>query len=119
PTGNKAALAPERSVLMALSPNEPMDLAEPLAAGILCYCWQRSGGRDIREFLGRQAAIESVNAMRQALRISNDEADELREIIESLSPLLVEQPPSLAMKKRFMANRFHPAAMEVMEAIAK
>lgn len=108
---------PQRSVLLTLSPDEPLGLAEVLAAAILCYRWQRSGCGDIRPFLGRRAAAEAVGAMRQALRISNDEADELREILESLDPLLADAPPTMAKKKRFMANRYHPAAMEVMEAI--
>lgn len=80
PTQTADALKPEQSVLMRLSPDEPMGLGEPLAAAILCYRWQRSGGRDLREFLGRQPAIEAANAMRLALRISNDEAEEFPEI---------------------------------------
>src|SRR5438067_6975464 len=56
--------------------------------------------------------------MRQALKISNDEADELREILESLAPLLDDQPPGIVTKKRFMTKRHHPAAIEVMEAMA-
>jgi hypothetical protein len=96
-----------------------MDFGEALAAAILCYRWQRSGGQDVRNFLGKKSAADAVHAMRQALKISNDESDELREILESLAPLLTEQPPSIVTKKRFMALPHHAAAMEVMEAIGE
>jgi poly(A) polymerase len=119
PSPNVELPVPERSVLRALSPEEPLGLGEVLAAAILCYQWQRSGRGDIRQFLGRRAAAEAASAMRQALRISNDEADELREILESLEPLLGDPPPTMATKKRFMAKRYHPATMDVMEAIAQ
>ena len=118
PTETKSPLAQERSILLALSPGEPMGLAEPLAAAILCYHWQRGADRDIRAFIGKAAAGEAVKAMRQALKISNDEADELREILESIAPLLDEQAPTIVTKKRFLAKRHHPAAMEVMEAMS-
>ncbi len=119
PSENREPLKPQRSVLSKLSPGAPLGFGEALAAAFLCYQWQRSGRRDIRQFLGRRAAVEAARAMRQALRISNDEADELREILESLEPLLADAPPTLAMKKRFLARLYHPAAMEVMEAIGE
>jgi poly(A) polymerase len=119
PAGTKAPLAAGRSIVIALSPGEPMDLGEPLAAAVLCYRWQRSGGSDIREFLGREAAITAANAMRQALKISNEETDELRMILEDLATLLADEPPPLALKKRFLAKLYCAAAMEVMEAIGE
>ena len=122
PTATKTSLTARQSIVTALSHGEPMAFAEPLAAAILCYRWQRGGGspaRDIRQFLGKSAAIEAVNAMRQALKISNEESDELREILESLAPLLDDTPPTIVAKKRFLAKSHHPAAMELMEAISQ
>ncbi|HEV2295132.1 MAG TPA: CCA tRNA nucleotidyltransferase [Tepidisphaeraceae bacterium] len=119
PSQNEEPLAPQRSILRVLSPEEPLEFGEVLAAAILCYRWQRTARGDIRQFLGRRAAVEAANAMRQALRISNDEVDQLREILESLESLLGDPPPTIAMKKRFLARRYHPAAMEVLEAIGE
>jgi poly(A) polymerase len=116
-TETQAALASNRSIVIALSSGEPMGLGEPLAAAVLCYQWQRSGGRDIREFLGRKAAGAAAHAMRQALKISNEESDELAGIVEWIGKLLAG-PPKLALKKRFLSMLHAPSAMEVMEAIA-
>jgi poly(A) polymerase len=118
PAGNPSPLAAERSIVSALSPDEPMELGEPLAAAVLCYQWQRGNGGDIRRFLGRDAARAAANAMRKALKISNEEYDQVRSILEWLGALLSAPPPTLALKKRFLAQPHSPAAMEVMEAIA-
>jgi poly(A) polymerase len=116
-TESKPVLARERSVVMNLSRGAKW-FGDVLAAGAVCYRWQCSGGRDIRSFLGRDAALVAAKALRKSLRISNEEEDQLRQITEWLAPLLADVPPTLAIKKRFLQNLYYPAAMEVMEAIS-
>jgi hypothetical protein len=59
-----------------------------------------------------------VAAMRQALRISNDESDELEGAL-SFGHLLAETAPSVATMKRFLARPTSAAARSLMAALAQ
>jgi tRNA nucleotidyltransferase/poly(A) polymerase len=112
-----AGLVPERSLIMKLSPGEALSFGEVLAAATTCYRWQLAPERDIVELFSRPEVAATTRAMRQALKISNEEAEELSSILEWIGRLLATTP-TLATKKRFLGQAHYPAAMEVMEALA-
>jgi poly(A) polymerase len=116
-TRTNAPLDMAKSIVRQLS-DERHSFGATLAAATLCFQWQRGGGEDVRAFLGRKPALAAAAAMRQALKISNDESDELREILESLAPILADELPRVAVRKRFMARPHHAGATSVMTAIA-
>lgn len=60
----------------------------------------------------------SIQACRTTLKISNDESEHMREILD-LSPLLQDHPPSIAAMKRFLARQNSSDAIKLIEAITR
>jgi poly(A) polymerase len=105
-----------RSIFLSLQSQRPITVGLALAAATLCV--RRQAGEE-SPLLSRPEISRSVRAMRQALRISNDESDEMAETLAGLEPLLQPQPPSLAQKKRFLARSTSPQSRLLMDAMAK
>jgi hypothetical protein len=61
---------------------------------------------------------EFVRAMRQALRFSNDESDDLRDTLLGLAMVLTDTAPSLATKKRFLARPTSPFSRRLMRTVS-
>ncbi len=118
PEDGRQPLGEERSLFLAVDPIAPKSFGLSIATAVLCFRWQHRGTCDIRAFLEPAEAHRSIQAMRQALRISNEEAAEMNEVLISVGPLLADTPPSLAMKKRFLSRLYSPGAINLLEAIA-
>jgi tRNA nucleotidyltransferase/poly(A) polymerase len=106
-----------RSVFMKLLPGEPVAFSLAVAAAVLCARIQAEK-KEATSLLSRQSVSQSIRAMRQALRLSNAESDDAAEILENLSPLLGEPPPTLAVKKRFLARKTSAMSRALMDALA-
>jgi len=105
-----------RSIFLSLHNQGPITFGHALAAASLCVRIQAGEGSSL---LTRPEISRSVRAMRQALRISNDESDEMGETLAGLEPLLQTQTPSLAKKKRFLARSTSLQSRLLMDAMAK
>ena len=105
-----------RSIFLPLHSQRPITVGLALAAATLCVRLQAG---DTSSLLTRAEISRSVRAMRQALRISNDESGEMAETLAGLEPLLQPQPPTLANKKRFLARPTAPQSRLLMDAMAK
>jgi len=108
----------KRSVFMELAPamQVPFDLA--LAAALLDVHLQSHPATDPRTALLRPQVVTFVRAMRQGLRLSNDESDAMEHELLSLGPLLTDAPATLAMKKRFLAMPTAESSRRLMETLA-
>jgi len=114
------ALDERRCVFLATAPGATIDFPLALAAASLCVELQsRPELVDLRPLLERREVQRLVGALRQSLRLSNDESDSMRQIIESLGPLLAEEPPTLAARKRFMSRPVSPQARQLLQAIGR
>ena len=109
---------PTRSIFLNLEKGHPISLGQSLAAACLCIRIQGESLNDIRPLLTKSEISRSVRAMRQALRISNDESDEMSQIQANMESLLQDMPPTLAQKKRFLANPKSSMSRQLMESIA-
>ncbi|MGE5607966.1 MAG: hypothetical protein ACM359_01820, partial [Bacillota bacterium] len=74
---------------------------------------------DIRTLLGKAAVQHMVRAMRQALKISNEESDEMQGTMEGIAPLLADERPRVATMKRFLATPTAGQSRALMEAMAR
>lgn len=101
----------------AIAPGEDISFGLALAGLCLSYAMSGTSDGDYLEYLGTGAARRFVHAMRQALRISNDEAGELRQIVASLRGVLEERPVGLAQAKRFLAQPTSDAARQLLRAL--
>ena len=102
-----------------VAPGEPITFGLALAAGTLCYR-MRAGPhlQDLRVLFGRPEIHTVVQAMRQGLKISNDESEHLRGTLAGLEPLLADEMPGIAKLKRFLAEPTAQSSRRLMSALS-
>jgi hypothetical protein len=109
----------DRSLFLTLAPGSPVSFGVALAAGVLCYRWQ--GLRlpdDLRALLEKPQVHAAAQAVRQALKLSNEESTEMTESLLGLGILLAEAEPGVACLKRFLARPTASGSRALLEAIA-
>jgi len=108
------------SLFLALGPplsEGPIGFGLSLAALTLDFRLNIAGSHDVRALISPIEAKRSVHAMRQALKISNEESDAM---LESLSfSTLISSHPTVASMKRFLAGRGSADARLLMQALAR
>jgi poly(A) polymerase len=88
-----------------VAPGEPIPFGLALASAVVCYRLQLDVElKDVRALFSRQQIHSAVQAMRQGLKISNDESEEMRATLAGLDSLLADAPPTVAKLKRFLAE---------------
>jgi poly(A) polymerase len=106
------------SVFNALAPSEPIPFGLALAAaGLDHQLWHSLPHVDPRPLLERVAAQQLVHALRQSLKISNEESEQTLGALEGLAPLLRPHPPTVATLKRFLARPTSPLSRQLLQAI--
>ncbi|MDP9172958.1 MAG: CCA tRNA nucleotidyltransferase [Planctomycetota bacterium] len=108
----------EQSIFLRLVPDETISIGLALAAATLCVQRQADPSVDVTTLLKKPAISQAVRAMRQALKISNAESDEMALTLSGLEPMLAVDPPALAMKMRFLAEPTSPLSRRLMKALA-
>ena len=112
-TTNRAGL-----LFMALSSAESIPFGLALAAASLDYCVaQPATGESFQSLFDAKHVQKVVRALRQSLKISNEESDLLAETLLGLAPLLDDEPPSVARLKRFLAGPASPLSRQLLEAM--
>jgi poly(A) polymerase len=102
-----------------VAPGEPIPFGLALAAAAACHRLRTDQTlRDPRELFCRTQVNAMVQAMRQALKISNDESEQMRGTLASLEPLLADAPPGVARLKRFLAEPTAELSRKLMAALA-
>jgi poly(A) polymerase len=117
PSGEAAEFDEGRSLFLRLSSWDVIPFGLALAAGVLDYRMQ-GDGVDPLPFLGRKEIQRAGRAMRDALKISNEELEQMTGILEPLEGLLSAAEPTLAAKMRFLARGTAEESRELMRAIA-
>lgn len=96
---------PKRSILLAMGTGDTVKVGLALAAATLCVQWQgMQSGEDIRLLLTRASVQHMAKAMRQSLKISNEESDQMQGTLEGAGWLLDDEKPTMAKMKRFLAR---------------
>jgi poly(A) polymerase len=108
---------PARAIFPAIAPGEAIAFGLALAAACLCP-WFMTAPAGEQQFPDRSIAARMVHAMRKALKISNDESSLMKGILEQLRLMLDADPPTLAMKKRLMADPAGQPARQLLAAMA-
>ncbi|MCY2953476.1 MAG: hypothetical protein NTU53_16080, partial [Planctomycetota bacterium] len=107
-----------RSIFLAMGAGDEVAIGLALAAGTLCVKRQGMGaGEDIRGVLGKGQVQQMVKAMRQALKISNEESDQMQGTLEGIGPLLADERPGAARMKRFLASQTAGLSRRLMGAM--
>jgi poly(A) polymerase len=102
-----------------VSPGEPIPFGLALAAAAVCYRLRTDQDlREPRSLFSRAESNSMVQAMRQSLKISNDESEQMRGILGGLEPLLTDPMPGVAPLKRFLAEPTAELSRKLMAALA-
>ncbi len=113
PPGAAAMLFP------TIARDRPINFSVALAGAALCYRWRTSAPSiDVRELLSSASTREATRCLRQALRTSNAEDEQIGEMMESLAALLADSFPSVARLKRFLATPTSGGARALLAALA-
>jgi poly(A) polymerase len=91
-----------RSLFIRVGAGERISVSLALAAGVLEY--RMAGGAGVMELVTRQEIQKCERAMREGLRLSNDELGAMVGILEPVTMLLGETEPGVAGMKRFLAR---------------
>src|SRR5205814_408924 len=106
------------SIFNALALSEPIPFGLALAAaGLDHQLWHSLPRANPRLLLERVAAQQLVHALRQSLKISNDESEQALGALEGLAPLLRPQPPTVATLKRFLARPTSALSRQLLQAM--
>ena len=117
PAAEGAEFDGSRSLFFKLAPGRAISFGLALAAGVLDYRLQ-GGSQDLVELMSKRELQKTAKAMREALRISNEELDEMVGVLSPLAALLGEPEPGMAAKKRFLARPTAALTRELLEGIA-
>jgi poly(A) polymerase len=99
-------------------PGEEIPFGLALAGAAVCYRLRTDASLgDVRSLFAKQEVNAAVHAMRQALKISNDESDSMRGTLAGLHPLLADEYPSVARLKRFLAEPTAGLSRKLMDAL--
>jgi poly(A) polymerase len=109
-----------RSIFLALAPRDvAVSFGGALAGATLDDRWQRADSPgDPRPWLTKAEIGKVVRAMRQSLKISNEESDELEGTLAGAGAMLNDPPPALAAKKRFLATPTAAGSRALLDALA-
>jgi len=108
----------DRSILLAVRPGEAVTFALALAAAVIDAQAEGKQLADVRPLLDKRSVHKSVHAMRTALKLSNDETDAMAAILLGCGPLLADEPPRVAVMKRFLAHPTSEDSRRLLEAMA-
>ena len=120
PASPPGPLDEARSVFLALCPHSPVPFGLALAAAVLCYRRHAQGfPPDVLPMLAKKDVQEAAHATRQALKISNDESEEMADTLIGLAPLLSPGgEPSVATLKRFLARPTSAESRALLDALS-
>jgi len=107
----------QRSPFLHLAPGQPVPFGLALAAGVLCFRAQATQFTDPRQFLSRAHVQTANHALRQSLRLSNDESDLFQGTLQGVAMLSADDAPTLAIKKRFLATPTWQESLQLMESL--
>jgi poly(A) polymerase len=102
-----------------VAPGRAIPVSLALAAATLDRAWPLwpPGSADFRMLLSRPTVSQTVHALRRSLKLSNEESEQLHEILTGLDPLLRDERPSVAVLKRFLARPTAPLSRELLAAL--
>jgi len=116
PTG-QGRLDRSVSILRQLSPGQPIPFGLALAGAAMDhYLWHGPANADARRLFERPVAQKIVRALRQSLKISNDESEDSLGTLQGLDSLLGDAVPTVARLKRFLARPTSPLSRELLRA---
>ncbi|MFI5378009.1 MAG: CCA tRNA nucleotidyltransferase [Tepidisphaerales bacterium] len=104
-----------RSLFLRISPAEPISFGLALAGAALDL--HIAAGVDVLPAVQKKPLLGLIHSLRQSLKISNDESEEMQRTLEALGPLLAEVSPTPAKLKRFRATPIAENTRRLLDAL--
>ena len=109
---------PQLPLLAAILSDKPLVFGSVLTILVLDFRMHCRGGNDLHRWLSPRELKRAAQVMRQTLKISNDESEDMV-WSASFIQLLGESPPTVAVMKRFLNQRCSKEAQLIMRALSK
>jgi poly(A) polymerase len=117
---NHPAIDEARSVFLNLAPDQTIPFGLALAGATLdARLKSPPDAQQIHALLSKPEITKSTRAMRQALKISNEELAEMTGTLAGIEPLLAATTPTIATKKRFLAQPTANLSQILMQSLMK
>jgi len=117
----------QTQLFLHFSPGHPITLGQALAAAVIDYRLRPSRAHPsspdspdsrLASLLARTEIQKLTRAMREALKLSNDELEEMFNTLEPLPQLLSDEPLTIARQKRFLARPTSTGTRLLLTALA-
>jgi poly(A) polymerase len=120
PVSGQGSFDPSKTLFSGLRELPAISFGLALAVAVMDYRWQRENHpEDVRPWLNKSAVNKSVRAMRQSLKISNEESDDLEGTLNGVQILLADPEPGVAGKKRFLATGTAANSTAMLDALSR
>ena len=106
-------------VFPLIAEGQEIDFGLALAGAVVCYRLRTEEIDDPRVLFSAARVNAAVKAMRQALKISNEESEAMRGTLAGIEPLLADAEPGVARLKRFLAQPTQWGSRRLMAALAE
>ncbi|HWE97210.1 MAG TPA: CCA tRNA nucleotidyltransferase [Tepidisphaeraceae bacterium] len=118
PSNGGARMDRSVSVFNAAAPGRGVAFALSLAAASLDeQLWRLPPASDPRPLFQRSSVQKVVHALRQSLKISNEESEAVQGALEGIAPLVTDAYPTVATLKRFLALPTSDLSRELLESL--
>jgi hypothetical protein len=119
PEGDKAPrqLDSSKSIMIALAHGQPITFGLALAAATLCYRIRATDAPDVLRLTSKREVERAAHAIRHALKVSNEELDEMTGVFRALAVLLADSEPAVAAMKRFLAQPAAASTRTLLDAL--
>jgi len=107
----------ESHLFDALLPEQGAPFGLALATATLDRVYSEEPDLDLRVLFQKGNAQKIARAFRQALRISNEEWDQVVGTLEGLAPLVADPTPGVAAMKRFLARPSAASSRALLAAV--
>ncbi len=104
-------------VFDSLAPGKDIPFGLALAGALVSSRWQGRNDAANQELFSKTVAQQFCQAMRQALKISNEESEDLFGTLEGVGSLLNHDAPTVAQKKRFLARPTSSLSRALMHSV--
>jgi poly(A) polymerase len=118
PPPNPQDRAEKARVFNGFSRDEPWPFGLCLAAISLDWLLLQAPRPELLALLERRTIEKIARALRQSLRISNEESDQLTGSLEGIQGLLRQPPPGVAQLKRFLARPTADLSRQLLNALS-
>ncbi len=117
--GREETFSSSGGIFRHVAAEEKISFGLAIAAATVDVLSQWEPVSDIRALFSKHTTRHMVQALRQSLKISNEESADMEESLEGVFMMLQDERPRLALKKRFLARPTALGSWALLRALSE